>query len=505
MNIKRSDYRTSKWNLFFNYSSIFYNIIIAIVLVPLYLKYIPSDEYGAWLAATAILTWISLIDPGLGGVLQYKIAFSFGLKDYTEIGKLIGNSLIIAGFFTLILILGTIFTQFNLSKWIEISAYRDSKFMLAFAFSAISTVILVFSYNIQGINYGLQSSLGIGLVFTVMNIIGILSLIYFLTNHYGLLSFAYSSMIKTGIYLTGNIIYLNYRMISDEIKPKVELSGIRELLSLIGFNLIGKFCGTLQGRMFEFLIAKYVSHPAVTSFRVTQSAPDSSKLVLIRPFVALMPVFSRLFGSGNLDTIKYRLRQMFLFFTWFSTFIFFAFWLYNESFINLWVGPKFYIGSTPNLLVCILVIIAALADVLGQIVWAIGLIKQNNLTVIIQFIIFLPLSIITCKNFGIIGLLLSSIGSYLAVSIPYFIYLIYHKLFNNTSGFKLLILEFIKSTAILGLVSTIFYNPKFNSWYSFMFECIEYSMLYFVLLFLISKEFKCFIKTITRKFLLMFK
>ena len=45
-----------------------------IILVPIYLVYIPKDLYGYWLATGNILTIISLLDPGIGGVVTQKVS-----------------------------------------------------------------------------------------------------------------------------------------------------------------------------------------------------------------------------------------------------------------------------------------------------------------------------------------------------------------------------------------------------------------------------------------------
>lgn len=47
-------------------------MMVGIILVPIYLVYIPKDLYGYWLATGNILTIISLLDPGIGGVVTQK-------------------------------------------------------------------------------------------------------------------------------------------------------------------------------------------------------------------------------------------------------------------------------------------------------------------------------------------------------------------------------------------------------------------------------------------------
>ena len=488
--VRRSDSRTAKWNLFFNYSSIIYNVIIAIALVPLYLKYIPSDLYGVWLATGNIITWMTLLDPGLGGTMQYKIANALGNNNKIEIGKLIGNSLLISCFYLLILSAGGIFLQYNILGWLNILPSYQQEFLMALGLTSFSTILMVFSFNIQGINFGLQSSLGIGLVFTLMNIVGIISTIIFLHLGYGLLAFGYSGMLRSIIYLGGNIVYLLFRYKTDKFPISTEKKGIKELFNLLAFNFFGKMAGTLQGRVFDFLIAKYVSNSAVTTFRITLSAPDNSKLVLIRPAVSISPILSKLHGEGDLDTIKKRLKQMIYFVIWTAVFIFSAFYVFNQNFISIWVGDKFYSGNVTNTLICIFVVVASISEILSQFVWAIGEMKKNNITTIIQFIIFLPISIWATINYGVNGLIVTSLVSYLLVTIGYFSLIIINKFKIELKSTRVFFIELGFVLIASFIIIMLFDHSEIKSWLKFITYCLCFTISYVFILCVLSIKFR---------------
>lgn len=488
--INRNDRRTIRWNLFFNYTSVVYNVIIGIVLVPLYLKYIPIDEYGAWLASGNIITWMTLLDPGLSGTMQYKVAHALGNNDKKTIGKLIGNSIVIGICFFITLCLGAIFVQFNISKWLDVSKFSEASFFLALALTSISTCIMMFSFSIAGINMGLQSSLGIGIIFTVMNIFGIVSTIYFLKMNFGLLAFGYTGMLRALIYFGGHALYLLGRVHIEKYKIAIDTRVLKELTSLLGYNFLGKTAGTLQGRIFDFLIAKYISLGAVASFRISLSGPDNSKLVLVRPTVSISPILSKLHGGGDLESIKHRLKQMVFFFIWVSSFIFGAFIIFNKSFVSLWVAKDLYVGNITNILICIMVGVASLSEILSQFVWALGEMRKNNLATTIQFGIFLPLAILLCINFGINGLLGASIFSYLSVTIWYFSYIISSKLTLKLKGalpfFKEIILVFV----IISVNVIIFQNILILTWLKFFSNCLLFSGAFLLSLYFVSGKFR---------------
>src|SRR4028118_1025065 len=94
-----------KWNLIFQYGYVITNIINSLILLPLYLKHIDADTLGIWLATGNILAWMTLADPGVGDVLQQKIAELRGKKLFEETGKTIGSGLLASGIILFISVL----------------------------------------------------------------------------------------------------------------------------------------------------------------------------------------------------------------------------------------------------------------------------------------------------------------------------------------------------------------------------------------------------------------
>lgn len=501
-NIKRTDRRTTRWNLFFKYLGITFSIIIAFGLVPLYLKYIPSELYGVWLATGNILTWMTLLEPGLGGTMQYKIAYAFGNKQNTEIGSLIGNSFLVTFGYILLLAIAALYLNYHILDWLHVDLKNQVEFSLALKYTSIAAILMVFSYNIQGINYGLQSSLDVGLISSLMNFSGIITVVWFLQRGDGLLAFGYMGLVRSSVNLIGNSLYLFVRINIEKYKLTRDWSGIKDLIKLFVLTFFGKTASTLQGRMFEFLIAKYVSSTTAVNFRVSFSAPDNSKQLIIRPALSLSPVISRLQGTSDNVAILNKLKQMVYFVVWGAVFLFSAFFLFNQSFVSLLFGSKFYFGTTTNTLICILIIVAAISEILSQFVWALGDINKNNIATVIQLFIFLAIGIVACIKYGVNGLVISSILSYLSVSIWYFIYLLNHKLAFTFNSLWYFTKESFLGLAIGVILINIFKNVDMLTWPYFLINILLFTLLYLSMLFIVSMVFRNIVITyFKRKYL----
>lgn len=87
------------------------SILISFLLVPMTLGYLNTYEYGIWLTLNSVLSWVYLIDIGLGNGLRNKLTESLAKNDYT-LGKIYVSTtfffmtLIVLSFYALFLLSG---------------------------------------------------------------------------------------------------------------------------------------------------------------------------------------------------------------------------------------------------------------------------------------------------------------------------------------------------------------------------------------------------------------
>src|SRR5829696_8458689 len=152
------DKKLLKWNFVFQYGWVLTNVFNSIVLLPLYLKNIDANTLGIWLATGAILGWITLVDPGVGEVLQQRIAELRGRNEKGEIGKLIGSGYSASAIVLLISVLLGLGCYFFIGRIIDkdVSAYPHLS--TALVISVFATGLSLVSFTLIGINQGLHNS-----------------------------------------------------------------------------------------------------------------------------------------------------------------------------------------------------------------------------------------------------------------------------------------------------------------------------------------------------------
>lgn len=499
MNISRK--RTTKWNLFFHYSTILYTIITGIVLVPLYLQYIPKEEYGYWLASGNILGWISAVDPGFGMVVQQKVAYHFGANERVKVGKYITSGIVLSLVILLFLTLvgwGVSNQLIGLLDVAEIDSITSS-LQTAFIYALAGSILSIFSYTITAANQGLQSSLGIGLIYMIANISGILFTIYFLVAGYGVVALGAAFLWRGCMMCFGNLFYLIKRMSNYKIYWIYDLDIIREMRGLLSVNFLGRIGSIGNSQVASFLITKVLSPVDTVLYKFTLTIPDTTKLILVRPTLALLPSITHLIGEGKLEKAKLILVQLVQFMVWIVGLVLVGFICLNKSFITIWVGAEFYGGPFLNLSLVLWVVVSIFTNALSHIAFAFGNIKMNSYVTFFQSIIYIMLLLIGLHFWGLNGAGYALLLAELSISAWYYPYVFSKKVQLSPYAIRSILLELLYVLLAASLIFVLFYQNSFEAknWLEFCFSFTTILFLYIILMTLFSKKMRKSLKNMS--------
>jgi O-antigen/teichoic acid export membrane protein len=498
LNVRRSHSRTTKWNVVFHYSTICYNIFTGVILVPLYLQHFSADLYGYWLATGNVAAWISIVDPGFGMVTQQRVAASYGANAIEKTGKYIGVSIILTLIIlALMSILAIVFsiTFDNLLK-LDLNALDSQQLHFSFVLALIAAILMVFSYTIISANQGLQSSLGIGVVYAIANLGGLSVTYLMLIEGYGIVSLGMASLVRAIIYLVGNSFYLYFRLISENIRIKYDKIYFKEFKSLIAFNFLGRLGGTINNQMSSFVVARYLGATEVAIFKFTQTVPEVAKLVLVRPVLALMPALGHLGGEGQFEKVKRIVVDVSIFLSWGVGVTFGGFILFNGPFISLWVGKEYFGGYTLNLLVVSLVILTIISNSFSYLVFALGNIKMNNIVTFIQAAVYLCILLIGLNVFKELqAVVIAALVAEISISFWYYTKALIYRLRLGQQELRRVSKEFF----IVGLINAMliwlfrsFEFPVASTWVYLVLSVLFYVGAFLISLFVLSLNFRRF-------------
>lgn len=478
------------------------SMVSGIIMVPLYLKFIPVDVYGAWLASGNILAWLAIVDPGLTTVLQQRIGMAYGRKDYQGIREFLGGGLVISvGVMCLVIVLGLIFAHY-LPLLLHLPPSIDAHVIVqAFSLTVIGTSMSLFSFSINSINQGLQGSLGIGFIYITGNILALILSVILLYKGFGLITMGITSIFVGIFYLLGQCTYLFWRLIDDKIGFRISFNNITALAKFLFYTFISRSAGIIANNIDLLFVSQFLGPSTVAVLSLTRKTPDLVKELANQPSSAFFPAIAHLAGEGEGDKAKDIITRLIRILFWLISLIVGGFISLNSDFIRLWVGSYLFAGQTINIVVCVTIFFTLIVSCLSNICLALGDIKKSSLVGFVQSLLFIPLVIFGTKYFGLIGTVLAPLISVLVGSSWYFPISLSKLLKLSSKDKKTLIYECLTTVIVMVILILGFSWVYPKNWFQFIFVVVFFCFLYGLFIYLFSKAFRTEVKNIIYKFI----
>lgn len=488
----KSRKKVTKWNIVFHYYSIAFSVFCGVLLVPLYLKYIPLEIYGAWLATGNIVAWLTVVDPGISDVLRQQVGRAYGTGETKTLNDYLGSGTLLSFIISAIILLGGLVASDFLIDLIKLNDQTCIPVIKdAFILAVIGSSLMIFSFGFTSFSQGLLSSVGIGLVFVVATLTSLIINIVLLIKGYGLYSIPISQIFRAVILIAGNIIYIIWRYLQESLKYNFSIRGFSALAKLSGYNFLGRLGNVMSTQMDAFLVARYIGAEVAPILKLTKKGPELSRMFVERPPVAMLPALTNAWGSGEYEKVRKYTARLFAIILWMLGLIFSGFILFNRSFVSLWVGSSIYAGNTINLVIILGVVFSVIVSIFSNIFFALGKIKETSKINFVQSIITIASLYVGIKYFGLIGLVIAQVLSMLVFSAWYFPYKTLKFIKYDQHLLSQLKRE-ITNVVIISVVITLFSSHIIfiSNWASFFLFVSLVTLCYVVFLFMLSKQFK---------------
>ncbi|GEO11743.1 lipopolysaccharide biosynthesis protein [Segetibacter aerophilus] len=504
------DKKLLRWNFVFQYGWVITNVINSILLLPLYVKHIDANTLGVWLATSSILYWMTIIDPGIGEVLQQKIAELRGRKEHNEIGKLIGSGLISSLVILIIAIIVGLVCYYSLSLIINKDVSQYPGLSKALFFTIIATGMSLVSFTLTGINQGLHNSAHVAISSLTANFLFLIVNVVFLFLGFGVMSIAISNLVRALYINAFNFISLKQLLRTIGIPILYESSHFKKFIKIFSFTSTSKIITGLSSSIDMIVLARYITPGMITVYEINKRPINLTTSLIGRHSVALMPIISHAKGMDDKNTITNLINKQFKFYLYAALFAIFMFAINYYNLINLWIGAGKFIGN--NILACLLLsnFFNLLSYFMSNMGYALGDIKKNSQFLIIRNVIFGFFVFFAAKYYGIMGTILASLGMSLFADLSFFTYRVYKlgylqiSLIKNTLSFLAITVPLCCFVSILLnlyieklLTEKMFFGKMLISSACFTF-------FYILLILLIDSNLRNGVKQIKKKLFLKF-
>ena len=286
------DKKLLKWNFVFQYGWVMTNILNSILLLPLYLKNIDTATLGIWLATGAILGWMTLVDPGVGEVLQQRIAELRGRRENGEIGKLIGSGYLASGFVLLIAVILGLGCYFSLAHIIDKNVAAYPYLPQALIVTVLATGLSLVSFTISGINQGLHNAQQVAICSLSANFLFLFTNLLFLFLGYGVLSIALANLFRAFYINIYNMVTMHRTLHRIVIIVFFEKAHFRSFIRIFSFTSTSKVITGLAYRVDMIVLARFISPALITMYEVNRRPINILGSLIGRHSVALKPLIS---------------------------------------------------------------------------------------------------------------------------------------------------------------------------------------------------------------------
>lgn len=490
--MRRTRIKSTKWNLFFNYYAIAFIIVWGVLLVPIYLKYIPLGTYGAWLATGNIVAWLTVVDPGISDVMRQQVGRAYGAGETQKLNEYLSSGTLLSLIACLIILIAGLASKNLIIDLITIQDLNSiTTIKNAFILSVLGSSLLIFSFGFIAFNQGLLSSVGIGLIYVVATVASLVINVVLLIRGYGLISIPISLNIRALGLIAGNIVYIFWRYSQESLRFRFSINGFFPLARLVGFNILGRLGNVMSTQIDTFLVARYLGAEVAPILNLTKKGPELSRMFVERPPIAMLPAITNAWASGEYNKVRTNTSRLFIIVIWMIGLIIAGFIIFNKSFVSLWVGQNLYAGNSINIFICFGILLTMVASITSNIYFALGNIKETSKINFIQSIITVITLYLGVKYFGMFGLVLAQILSLLVYSAWYFPYKTLKFIKYDVSLLKLIQKEIVGVVLISALTVIIFFERiSITSWISFFIFVIIVAITYMILLLLLSKLFR---------------
>lgn len=430
------DKKILKWNFIFHYGWVLTNIFNAIVLLPLYLKNIDADTLGVWLATGSILGWMTLVDPGIGEVLQQKIAELRGQDQSGEISKTIGSGYITSAIILLFSLALGFACYFFIGAIIDKDVSRYPHLSLAISISIAATGLSLVSFGMLGINQGLHNSEQVAICSVTANFLFLFINMIFLYTGFGVLSIAIANLCRAAYINIYNVISMHRLMKRQSLQVIFERSHFKKFIRIFSFTSSSKIITSISYSLEMIVLARYIPPAMITMFEINKRPINIVYALIGRHSVALMPSISHAKGREDKASILDLVNKQFRFYSYAALFVSLFFCFNYDYLIATWTGEGQFAGFTVLYLMAAGLFLSLISFFMASVGYALGDIKMNSVYNIIRNVFFGIFIFLAAKWYGIIGTLTVSVAVTFFADLFFYAYRLRRLGYLTTSFFK---------------------------------------------------------------------
>ena len=349
-----------------------------LVLVPLYLRYLGPQMYGAWLASGDLLGWLALLDMGIAGVVTQRMAAAHGRGERAELGEYYATGLVVQAVLVAALTGLAAATAPFVPGWVGIHGAEARLLSACFAVAGVATGLGILATLAASLPLAVQRMGFYTAATLATTLAGLVATLWLLLEGAGLWALAWGMLARTGLLLLAVGGHAAWVLRREAARLRVRRHVMRDLGSLSWPALLSMLGSTAVTRCDALLVAVVFRPELAAVYVLTRRAAEIIAMFLARIGGAVYPGFAHLVGSGQLARARQVLAQLDRGYLALGTLAIALYLALNRTFMELWVGPAQYGGHLLTVLVGVNVLLVGRAAVITYLLGGAGEIRRGS-------------------------------------------------------------------------------------------------------------------------------
>jgi len=379
--------------------------IQALVLMPLYLRFVGPRLYGAWVASGDLFFYLNTLEFGIPNLMIQKIGASSARRDLAAVGRWAASGLaILAGGAAVLMMLCFPLAQ-RLPGWFNVDERAAVTLSRCFLLGGAAAALTLVNQAFVALARGLQETAYQNVSTVVSSLLGFGAAIGSVLYGAGLYSIPVSLVTRATCSAAFSVAFW-YRRIPPAVRDNFvpDWCTFKSLLQLSPLTALGTIGYTTGSQTENLLTGMILGTDAVVLLSITRRGADVLRNLVDMMTHASFGAFSHLAASpqrqkapGVFDELT-RLRI--------SVAVTAAagFMALNKVFVGMWVGNSYYAGSVVTALIALNFVFSGQSYLVNSLYRATGAITGGALLLVGEAVCRLPLSSAGAKYFGLAGL-----------------------------------------------------------------------------------------------------
>jgi O-antigen/teichoic acid export membrane protein len=387
----------------------FVSALVGFILIPMFTKYLGAAQYGVWVLAQSVVSYLSLLEFGLTTTLTRHLAAAKATGDYDQANRILGQLATMMWGVGFLITLGAIIGSLLLPHIFKLEPDQARLFQWAFLLIGIQAALGVITNIWEG-------AIGAAEDYHVLNGLYIFAAlarlaysVVLLKLGYGLLALLCAQFVVIGIVWLLDHLYMKWRYPQLSFRPR--WFGWKEAKPLAKFSgavFLSHIAGLLANDTDKIIAGIFLGPTAVAVYQVGYKLYDLARTLFAAPAGVLMPTASRLAAQGDHEKLRQLLCQVSSVMIGILAAIYFPLIFYGGDFIHLWVGHEFEQSATVLVWLSIAMLVWAHDWVQGTVLWGAGKYQTPLKVNFLYAITNASLSIILCLKLGVVGIAMAT-------------------------------------------------------------------------------------------------